>query len=85
MSERAYIAVRQNCDCVVAVMVDEPQYAKDNAKSLADLVRRGYRILNVTPDEFRSRPFGYPCEHEIAAEAAAKSGVHTDQLEIGAA
>ncbi len=72
MSDMAYIAVRQNCDCVVAAMVDKPEHAKEHSREIAKLIRQGYRILHVTVEEARERTWAYPCEHEIAAAEKAK-------------
>lgn len=70
-TDPAYIAVRQDCDCVVAAMVDRPEYAKDNAREVSRLIRQGYRIINTTVGEGRAMTWAYPCEHELAAKANA--------------
>ena len=72
MSDMAYIAVRQNCECVVAAMVDRHEYAKEHSREIAKLIRQGYRILRVTSEEARERTWAWPCEHEIAVAEEAK-------------
>ena len=54
-----YIA-RDTCGCVVACAVDEPQYAKDNAKEIAKWIKKGLTVERMSVIEVR-KVFG--CEH----------------------
>ena len=57
---RCYIGVWPACGCIRFVTTDEPEYAKDNAKEIAKLLKRGYRVENITVAEFKggTRKFG---------------------------
>ena len=49
----AYVAF-MDCGCLVMAAVDEPAYAKDNAKVVARCVRDGLRVERMTVDEAKS-------------------------------
>lgn len=40
----AYYARWTDCDCVVAVCVDEPEFPAEVAKTVGSYIRRGYRV-----------------------------------------
>lgn len=48
MSERfAYVGRWTTCACVAAVVIDEPEHPRDTAKSVADFIRRGFRVERI--------------------------------------
>ena len=59
---RCYIGVWPACGCIRFVTTDEPEYAKDNAKEIAKLMKRGYRVENITIDEFKTGPRKFGCK-----------------------
>ena len=58
---RCYIGVWPACGCIMFVSADEPEYDKDNAKEIARLIRAGYRVENITVDEFKAGPRKFGC------------------------
>jgi hypothetical protein len=52
-TDMAYISKMPCCGRVVMAAVDEPQYAKDNAKTVATAMRRGEIVERVTVAEVR--------------------------------
>ena len=58
---RCYIGVWPACGCIRFVTADEPEYEQDNAKEIAKLVRRGYRVENITVAEFKAGPRKFGC------------------------
>lgn len=69
----AYVARIKECGCVVAASVDEPAYASDTAKFVAREIREGFNVDRVTVGEARALPWGWPCEHMKATEAASQA------------
>lgn len=61
-STPAYIAIAP-CGCCHAVTVDEPQYAKDVAKDIADWVKRGSHVEHTTVDKAREL-IVFDCPHD---------------------
>lgn len=56
-TDMAYIGV-QACGCITLVMTDKPEYAKDNAKAIAQFIRKGggRSIEHLTVGEAKARP-----------------------------
>lgn len=58
----AYIGRKPDCGCVVAIIVDMPEYKKDVAKQVAEFIRDGLEIERVDLDagkqELHSCPHG---------------------------
>lgn len=50
MSTHAYIG-RKPCGCVVALVVDEPRWKRDTAKTVARYVLDGYAVERLTVAE----------------------------------
>ena len=46
-----YIGTKPECGCNVAVVVDEPQYAKETARDVADFIKRGYSVSHIEVEE----------------------------------
>ena len=44
----AYVGHCQKCDALLAAAVDEPKYARDNAKFVAQMIRDGLRVDRVS-------------------------------------
>jgi GMP synthase PP-ATPase subunit len=44
------------CDCIVAVVVDEPEHSKDTAKDVAEFIRHGYRVDRRALIEVKADP-----------------------------
>ena len=63
---RCYIGVWPACGCIRFVTTDDPEYEKDNAKEIAKLVRKGYRVENITVAEFRTGPRKFGCKDTAA-------------------
>ena len=62
---RCYVGVAPGCACWVAAAVDEPKYAKDNAKEIARWIRDGLTVQNMDTEEVRVKLGGCPkcCPH----------------------
>lgn len=52
MANNFYIA-RKPCGCTVAACVDEPEYRKENAKTIAEWIKKGYEVLRFSEGEFK--------------------------------
>jgi hypothetical protein len=51
-----------DCGCLVSVVVDDPEYKKDTAKSVAQFIRSGYAVTRITLEEFRAvGKWGHQC------------------------
>ena len=59
-----YIGRRKVCNCIVAAAVDEPQYAKDTAKFVSGLIKKGLTVDRMRVVDVRLK-FG--CDHEKQA------------------
>lgn len=44
---------RMPCGCVVAVAIDDPQFKKHTAKSVADFIKEGYSVEHVNWDSVK--------------------------------
>lgn len=60
----ACYAARKACGCIVAVAVDEPEYARRNAKEVARWIRQGLTVDRVTVAVVRASFVGWDCPHE---------------------
>lgn len=47
-----WVGYWKDCDCIVAVVVDEPDYPKDTARDVAEFIRRGYRVYRYSNDQY---------------------------------
>ena len=66
-----YVGV-QPCGCVTAAAVDEPEYAKDNAKTVAGWIRKGLTVERCDTEDARARlALGWPdsCPHDTKANS----------------
>lgn len=54
----------KDCDCIVAVVIDDPVYPGDAANSVRDFIQRGYRVERLpigSPDwRCQRHPKGTP-------------------------
>jgi len=48
-----YIAKNKGCGCVTAACVDEPQYAKETAKDVAEWIKEGRIVEHITAETVR--------------------------------
>ena len=64
MSDFCYIGIWPACNCIRVVAADEPEYAKDNAKTIAKLIRAGYTIERVTVEKFKKGPKKFGCKFD---------------------
>jgi hypothetical protein len=48
------VASCRACSQIVACALDEPEYAKDNAKSVASWIRDGLKVSTMTSAEVRT-------------------------------
>lgn len=72
-----YVGVMPGCGCAGVVTVDKPEYAKDTAKTVAQMVRDGLEVKRMTVEEFRAiNNFG--CAKKLRMKECAKGG----QLEL---
>lgn len=63
----AYVG-KKSCGCIVAFVVDEPEYPRDTAREVAEFIRSGLTVERVTVEESRKivsrcihrRPDGQP-------------------------
>lgn len=62
-----YVA-RKPCGCIVAASVDEPEYARVNAKEVAKWIRQGLNVDRVTVAVVRDEFVGWDCPHETKQE-----------------
>ena len=74
MTRFAYYARWVDCDCVVAVCVDEPGFEKDTAREVASFIRRRYRVERLSIDSVGSwrceaHPPGSPYPWRATEEA----------------
>jgi hypothetical protein len=58
----AYVAFPQDCRCLAAVHVDEPDHRKDVAKFTADQIKRGHLVERISGSDFKVLPWRCP-EH----------------------
>jgi hypothetical protein len=79
------MAYRASCTHgkVRVLMVDEPQFAKDNAKEIASCIKGGLTIDRVTVEEARKSDMNCP-ECDAAFSAKKKRKATSEQKEIGA-
>jgi hypothetical protein len=49
-----YVAYCKQCRGMIFASVDKPEYAKDNAKEVAALIRRGIPVSKATVDDVRA-------------------------------
>jgi len=49
-----YVGIKP-CGCMVAVVVDNPRWIKDTARTIARFVRNGYRVEPAVLDEVRHK------------------------------
>ena len=69
-----FIAKSPTCGCIAFVAVDLPEYAKDNARSVAQCMRDGLIIEKTTVIDFREGRAGkFGCDHNKAKEAKQRS------------
>ena len=72
MSERFAYVARRPCGCMIAAAVDDPKYAKDNAKEISRWIRDGLTIERVSVErvraEFKSCPHGTVKAQRAAAQ-----------------
>lgn len=54
---------RKRCGCVTTIVVDEPEYPKDTAKSVADFIRDGYAVERMTIEDGKAA-LTFDCEHD---------------------
>lgn len=59
----AYIGRNPECGCVVAIVVDDPEYRKATAKDVSDFVKAGYAVERVSIEE-GSRLIGHRCQRQ---------------------
>ena len=59
-----YVGIWPACDCIRFVTADEPEYAKDNAKEIARLIRAGYSVERLTVKEFKEE-HRFGCKDEL--------------------
>jgi hypothetical protein len=62
----------KSCGCVVAAMVDTPEFRRDNAKEVARLMRNGFAIQRLSVASARNPPWarsGGVCEHDSVQES----------------
>jgi hypothetical protein len=66
VSDWAYVGITP-CNCMVCATVDEPQYARDNAKHVSAWLRDGLRVERVPVEQVRQE-LG-PCKHSGGTSA----------------
>lgn len=75
MNERmAYVARCKGCGHIVAAAMDEPAYAKDNAKEVARWMRDGLTIERVGTDTIRTYLHECTCPAKVEAKQDALFG-----------
>lgn len=62
MAKRAYVAIAP-CGCCHAIAVDGPEEQKENAKSVADWIKRGSRVENVELEQAKGM-ITFECPHD---------------------
>ena len=62
MTTHAYIGIKA-CGCVQAVVVDDPKYPKDTARSVSDFIKDGLTVERVTMAVMREK-LKTKCQHE---------------------
>lgn len=55
---------RSSCGCARAVVVDNPQHAKQVAKDVASFIKDGLTIERVTCEYVRTTPGLFRCTHK---------------------
>jgi len=65
MKSDCYIGIKE-CGCVVAVVIDRAEYKKDTAKSVADFIKRGYRVEAAVLEEVRHKLGSCKCKPSIS-------------------
>lgn len=49
-----WVGYWKDCDCIVAVCVDEPDHPEDTARDVADFIKHGYRVHRYTEEQYRA-------------------------------
>lgn len=73
----AHVGICSSCGKMFAASVDLPEYRKQNAKFVADIVRRGHRLGHVLITEVRSATWCdcHKSEQKAPAQADAFASV----------
>ena len=79
MSEErfCYVGRQPGCGCIGLVVVDDPQHAKDTAKSVSDAVIDGLTIERMNIVAFRADAGPFGCQHDIKMAVCRKRGLNT--------
>lgn len=73
-TDMAYVGTHSSCGGWVYLGVDNPNYAKDTAKDVADLIRRGYAVSRMTVAEARKLTTACECKRKHAAASHSSEG-----------
>lgn len=64
-----YVGIKA-CGCIVAVVVDRPEWVKDTAKDVAAFIMRGLTVERMKVSETRTMHMGCKCQPSLPLEAA---------------
>ena len=64
MSTDVYIGIKP-CGCVVACVVNEPEYPKDVARGVSKMIRAGYAVEGVSREEAVNRLVDCRCKEKM--------------------
>lgn len=72
-SDFCYAGFCPSCSRLLAVTVDRPEYAADNAKFIASIVKDGFRLERITVEAARETQWGHVEGCERAPKRKARS------------
>lgn len=67
-----YIGRKKSCNCIVAVVIDEPHFQKDTQKSVREFLSAGYVVERITNDEWDVARPGFGCKCAVLAAKEAR-------------
>lgn len=71
-----YVGKQPGCGCMGLVVVDDPNHAKDTAKSVSDAVKKGLVIERMTVEEFKNSNSSFGCERDLKMKVCRESGLN---------
>ena len=76
MSDFCYVGRQPGCRCIGLVVVDDPKYPKDTAKSVSNALKNGLNIERMPIEDFRNCKDPSGCQHDLKMAECRERGMN---------